>query len=143
MLHDTSIRREDPIWEADDGVEIEPAEQLFLDPRADAVAEERAIRDDDAGARVAAAILAAGDRSILLREASARGAPKTPHDDLEEKERGLGGLLVLGKIALDAALLLAAERRIGDDDIHAILLADLCELVAERVAGVDLRGVEA
>ena len=50
VRRDAGVGREDAVREADDGVEIEPAEQLFLDPRADAIAEERAIRDDDGGA---------------------------------------------------------------------------------------------
>src|SRR5260221_3442181 len=91
--------------------------------------EERAIRDHDGGARGPTR----GGRRVS----------KPPDDELEEKALGLGGLLVLWEIALDAALFLAAEGRIGDDDIDAIPFADLGELVAERVAGIDLRGVEA
>ena len=77
------------------------------------------------------------------RQAGARGAAKLAHDELEEEQRGLGGLLVLGKVALDALLLLAAKGRVGKDDVHAVLLAELGELEAEGVARVDLRGVEA
>ncbi len=47
------------------------------------------------------------------------------HDELEEEERGFGGLLVLGEIALDAFLLLAAERRVSEDDVHAVFFADV------------------
>ena len=39
---------EDAVGQADDGVEIEVFEQFFLDAGADAVAEERAVGDDDA-----------------------------------------------------------------------------------------------
>ena len=49
---DAGVGREDAVREADDGVEIERAEQFVLDARADAIAEERAIRDDDGGARI-------------------------------------------------------------------------------------------
>ena len=52
-------------------------------------------------------------------------------------------MLVFGEVALDAFLLLAAEGRVGEDDVHAVALADVGELEAEGVAGVNLRGVEA
>ena len=73
--------------------------------------------------------------------ATCRAQP--PHDELQEEQRGFGGLLVFREIALDALLLLAAEGRVGEDHIHAILLADVGELEAQRVAGIDLRRVEA
>ena len=66
-----------------------------------------------------------------------------PHDELQEQQRGFGGLLVFGEIALDAFLLLAAEGRVGEDHIHAVALADVGELEAQGVAGVNLRRVEA
>ena len=47
---DARVRREDAVGQADDGVQVEVLEQLFLDPRADAVAEERAVGHDDGGA---------------------------------------------------------------------------------------------
>ena len=65
------------------------------------------------------------------------------HDELQEEQRRLGGLPVLGEVALNALLLLAAEGRIGEDHVHAVLLADLGELEAQGVARVDLRRVEA
>ncbi len=61
---------------------------------------------------------------------------------MQEEQRGLGGLFVFGEIALDAFLLLAAERRIGEDHIHPVALADVGELEAQGVAGVNLRRVE-
>ena len=64
------------------------------------------------------------------------------HDELKEEQGGFGGLLVFGEVALDALFLLAAEGRVGEDDVHAVLFADLGQLVAQGVAGVDLRGVE-
>ena len=62
---------------------------------------------------------------------------------MQEEQRGFGGLFVFGEIALDALLLLAAEGRIGEDHVHAVALADVGELEAERVAGINLRRVEA
>ena len=62
---------------------------------------------------------------------------------MQKQQRGFRRLFVLGEIALDAFLLLAAEGRIGQDHIHAVALADVGELEAERVAGINLRRVEA
>ena len=36
--------------------------------------------------------------------------------------------LSLGEVVPDARLLLAAERRIGEDDVHPVLVADLAQL---------------
>jgi hypothetical protein len=72
-----------------------------------------------------------------------RLAAESPHDELEEKQRGFGGLSVLRKVGLDALLLLAAEGRVGEDHVHTFFLSDLSEFVAECIAGVDARGVEA
>ena len=49
---------------------------------------------------------------------------------------------VFRKIALDPFLLLAAERRIGDDHIHPILFADFRKLEPKRIARVNMRRVE-
>ncbi len=64
-------------------------------------------------------------------ESSARRPPQLPHDELQEQQRGFGGLFVFGEIALDAAFLLAAEGRIRQDHIHAVALADVRQLEAE------------
>ena len=69
-------------------------------------------------------------------------APAAPtqlsHDELKEQQRRLGRLHVAGEVALDAGLLFTTERRVGEDDIDAIFVAQLGELEAEAVAGVDL-----
>ncbi len=65
------------------------------------------------------------------------------HDELQKQHCGFCGLPVFGEIPLYAFFFLAAERRIGDDDMDALLFTDLGELEAQRVAGVDLRRVEA
>ena len=106
-------------------MEVEILEQFFFDASADAVAEERAVGHDHRGACRASG-----------------GASQLAHDELEEEQGRLGGLRVGGKIALDAFFFLAAERRVGEDDVHAVPVADLGELLAERVAVVDLRGVQ-
>ena len=43
-----------------------------------------------------------------------------------------------GKVGEDAALFFAAEGRIGQDDVHAIFVADFLQWKAEAVEGVDL-----
>ena len=60
-----------------------------------------------------------------------RTASQLPHDQLEEQQRGFGRLLILGEVAKDAALLFAAEGRIGQDHIDAVSLADLRQLEAK------------
>jgi hypothetical protein len=83
------------------------------------------------------------------RQTACRSAPppppylaQLPHDELQEQQRGLRRLFVFREIALDAFLLLAPEGRVGENHIHAVALADVSELEAEGVAGVNLRRVE-
>ena len=82
-------------------------------------------------------------RADFGRWTRTRYLPQLPHDELQEQQRGFGRLLVFREIALDAFLLLAAEGRIGEDHVHAVALADVGELEAERIAGINLRRVEA
>ena len=49
---------------------------------------------------------------------------------------------VLGKVAENAALFFAAERRIGHDHIDAVSVADLAERKAQAVQRIDLRRFE-
>ncbi len=49
VRRDARVRREDAVGQTDDGVKVEVFQQLFFDPRADAVAEERAVGHDDRG----------------------------------------------------------------------------------------------
>ena len=53
------------------------------------------------------------------------------------------GLLVLGEIALDAAFLFAAERRIGQDHVHPVGILDLGQLLLQTVSLGDLRRFQA
>ena len=122
---DAGVGREDAVGQADDGVQVELLEQFLLDAGADAVAEERAVGHDDGGA------------------AGLRLALQLAHDELQEQQRGFGGLLVLGEVAVDAALLLAAEGRVGQDHIHAVSVADLAQREAQAVARIDLRRLQA
>lgn len=68
--------------------------------------------------------------------------PQLAHDELEEEQGGFGGAFVVGEIVLNAFFLRATEGRIGENHIHALLVADFRELVAQRVAGVYARGVK-
>ena len=43
---DARVRREHAVGQPDDRVQVEVLEQFLLDPRADAIAEERAVRHD-------------------------------------------------------------------------------------------------
>jgi hypothetical protein len=43
-------------------------------------------------------------------------------------------LLVLGEVAEDPALLFTAERRVREDDVDPLLVADLAEGEAERLS---------
>ena len=71
------------------------------------------------------------------------GRLQLAHDELEEEQSGFGGLLVFGKVAEDAALLFAAEGRIGHDHIDAVSVADLAQRKAQAVERIDLRRLQA
>ena len=47
---DAGVRRKDAVGQADNRVQVEVLEQFFLDPRANAIAEERAVGHDHGGA---------------------------------------------------------------------------------------------
>src|SRR3972149_4309167 len=86
---------EHAVGQSDYRVEVELLQQLLLDPGADAIPEERAVGDHYSRTRGAEAAL---------------GHPtQPPHDDLEEEQRRLRGLPILGKVALDALFLFAPE----------------------------------
>ena len=98
---------------------LHSVEQLFLDPRFDPFAEQRAVGQDD---RAASAVL------------------QQVHDQHQEQVGGFAGLKRLGEVHFDAVLFHAAERRIGDDHVDAILRAVVAQRSAERVVVADLRG---
>ena len=97
-------------------MKIKILEQLFFDPRADAIPEQCAVRHDDSGA------------------AGLGLALELAHDELEKQQCRFRGLFVLGKVAEDAALFFAAEGRVGGhDDIDAVSVADLAERKAQAI----------
>ena len=110
-------------------MEVELLDELLLDPGADAVAEEGPVGDDNGGAG------GPSHRCSLVAQLA--------HDELQEEERRLGGLLVIGEVPLDALFLLAAEGRVCHDHVHPVLLADLGQLETQGIARIDPGGVEA
>jgi hypothetical protein len=87
-------------------VQVELFEQVGLDPRRDPIAEQRAVRNDDSSAPTP-------------------GALQPAHDQLQEQQRRLGRAPILGEVVEDARFLLAAEWRVGQDDIDPLILANL------------------
>ena len=96
---DAGVGFEDAVRQPNDGVEVALLHQMFLEPRLDALAEKRAVRQHNGGA-------AAG-----LQQAN---------DEREEKIGCLSCLKVFGEVGLDAVFLAASKGRIGEHDIHAV-----------------------
>ncbi len=116
---DAGVGIEDAVGQADDGVQIALGEQGFLDAGFDAFAEERAIRQHESGA-------AAGLEDL--------------HEEHEEEVGGLAGAELGGVVGLDAVLLHATERRVGDDAVHALLRAPVAQGTGEGVVVADVGG---
>ena len=104
---------EDPVGQADDGVEIALAQELFLDAGLHPLAEKRAVGEDQS-----------------------RSAPvlEDPHDEDEEEIGGLAGSELGREVGFDPILFHPAERRIGHDDIHPFLWAPVAQGAREGVA---------
>ena len=98
---DRGVGLEHGVGQADDGVEVALLHQMFLEPRLDALAEQRAVRQHHGGA------------PARLQQADDQG---------EEQVGGLAGAEVVGKVVLDAVFLAPAERRIGEHDVDAVAL---------------------
>lgn len=97
---DPRVRTEDPVGQSNNRVQVALGQQLFLDRRFDPFAEQRAVRKND---RPAPAVL------------------KQREYQHQKQVSGFSRAELLRKIGFDAVLFHAAERRIGDDDIDAIL----------------------
>jgi hypothetical protein len=52
---------------------------------------------------------------------------------LQEQQCGFAGLHVGWEVGLDARLLLAAEGRVGEDHVHALVVADFADAPLERL----------
>ena len=116
---DAGVGIEDAVGQADDGVEVALGEEGFLDAGLDAFAEERAVGQHESGA-------AAGLEDL--------------HEEHEEEVGGLAGAELGGVVGLDAVLLHAAEGRVGDDDVHALLRAPVAQGAGEGVVVADVGG---
>ena len=105
-------------------MEVELLQEFFLDPRADTVPEEDAVRDDHA----ATTSLGAAHRPA-----------KFSHDELNEEQSGFCGLFVFRKVRKDAPFFLASEGRVRHDDVHAVSVADLAQGKTQGIARINLR----
>jgi len=92
-------------------VKVALLQQMFLQPRLDAFAKQRAIRQDDGGA---AAI------------------PQQAHDQRQKQVCGFLGAEGR-KIVFDAVFLAPAKGRVGEHDIDALILAPGNQRAGERV----------
>ena len=98
---DAGVRFEDAVRQSHDGVEVALLHQLFLEPCLYALAEERSVGKND-GRRppgLSSRMIRARKRSAVSRVWNC-----------------------FGKLRLDPVFL-AAERRIGEDDVDSILIA--------------------
>src|SRR2546426_2357732 len=118
------IGRKDTVGKPDDGMKVELLEQFLLDAGADTVAKKGAIGCDNSS-------------STGLGLSS-----KFPHDELKKEKRCFRGLLVFGKVREDTALFFTAEWWIGKDDVYAVLVADFLEWKTQRIARVNLGGLQ-
>jgi hypothetical protein len=121
---DARVGREHAVRQPHHGVEIEFLEQFFFDSRTDTVAEQCSVRHNHGG-------------STWFR-----GAPNFSHYQLKKQQRGFRGSFIAWKVRENAALFFTAEWRIGEDDVDAILLADLGDAHGDRIVRTDLRRFE-
>ncbi len=113
---------EDAVWEADDGVEVELGEELSFDGDFGVVgAEEEAIGEDDGGA------------SVLF---------EAVHDDGHEEVGGFAAGEVGGEVVFDLGFFVSAVGWIHEDDIKAVFLCIVEDVVGEGVVVVDLGDVD-
>ena len=82
------------------------------------------------------------DRKVFLMTMAAAAAGLQRLDEmLEEQERGLAGLD--REILLNLRPLLAAERRIGQHDVEAVLFLNVADVLGQRVGVDDVRRFDA
>lgn len=104
-------------------MQIELLQKFFLNPCANTIPKENTIRNNHA----TAACLRAAHRTTELS-----------HDQLQELQSRLCGLLIFGEIRKNSALLFATEGWICDDDIHAIAITNFSERGPQGVLRIDL-----
>src|SRR5438105_1321409 len=100
-------------------MQVELFEQVLFDASTDTITEESTVWNDN---------------SCSSRSGD---APEFAHNQLEEKQGRFCRLFVGWKVGEDAAFLFTSEGWIGEDHIHAVMVADLVEREAQAVAGVD------
>src|SRR5699024_2187028 len=113
------IGGEDALRQAHDRMQVEALPPLFFDTCGNATGEQGRVAHYRAGP-------ATRFRSLTR--------PLEPaHDQLQEEQRGFRSLHVIGEIATNTSLLLAAEGRIGEDQADAVPIADLAQRKAQAV----------
>ena len=114
---------EHAVGQPDDGVQVAFGEQRFLDAGLHALAEERAVGQHERGA------------AAWLENA---------HEEHEEQVGRLAGAELAWKVGFDAVFFHAAERRVGDDHIDALLRLPVTQRARQRVVVADVgRNVDA
>ena len=112
------VGRKDGAWQTDDGVQVELAEQIFLESQFGAVgAKEESVGDDDAAS-------------------AARFEPV--HNEGDEEVGGFAASIGAREVALHAGAGASAVGRVHPDDIHAVALLEIAHVGAERVAMADV-----
>ncbi len=117
---DAGVGFEHAVGQTDDCMEVALLQEMFLKPGLHPFAEQRAVRQHHSGT------------AARLEQA---------HDQREKEICRLACLKVLGKVAFDPVFFLAAEGRIGEDDVHAIGLAIADVGPSQRVVVADEGGV--
>ena len=97
---DGCVGPEHRVGQADDGVKVALLQQVLLEARLHAFAEQRAVGQHHGGA------------ALRFQQTDDQG---------EEQVRGLPRAEVLREVALDAVFLLAAEGGVGEHDVNAVL----------------------
>ena len=86
-------------------------------------------------------VVGVGEKGVLDDDAAAAAGLEHLDEVLEEEERGLAG--ADGEVLLHFLALLAAEGRIGQHHVVAVLLLNVGEVLGERVGVDDVRRLDA
>ena len=117
---DRGVRGKHTFRQADDGVQVALAQQQLLELGLEAVAEHKAIRQYHGGA------------AIFFQQFF--------DDQRHEHVGGFPGFKIAGKIGTDAILLIAAERRIGNQAIDFFVGTPIVPSPTQGVATFNLAG---
>jgi hypothetical protein len=86
-------------------------------------------------------VVGVGEEGVLDDDAAAAAGLEHLDEVLEEQEGGLAG--ADGEVLLHLLALLAAEGRIGQDHVEAVLLLNVGEVLGQRVGVDDVRRLDA